>query len=128
MENDVDIVINGNEKGKSEIIYNSIVKNMKLTKDEQLDYLKTKINELETEIKNKNLFMSLFIIGIFGIIIGIFFLIFDFYWLGILIIIMVFLSIFFKFGLVYKNMLRINRTPNFEKIEHLREIIDLKLK
>ena len=42
----MNIKIDGNEKSKSEIIYNNIVDTMdemKLSKDDQLDYLKQKI-------------------------------------------------------------------------------------
>ena len=48
------IVINGNEKNKSEIVYNNLLNNMDstdLSKDKQIDYLKSRINFLETNIK-----------------------------------------------------------------------------
>ena len=50
------ITIKGNEKNKSEIVYNNLLTNMdglELSKDKQIEYLKSRINFLETNIKNK---------------------------------------------------------------------------
>ncbi|MBS7021124.1 MAG: hypothetical protein KH135_04585, partial [Firmicutes bacterium] len=50
------ILIRGNEKNKNEIIYNNIVDKMdemNLTKEEQVEYLKSKVSILELETHNK---------------------------------------------------------------------------
>ena len=60
------IVINGNEKNKSEIVYNNLLNNMDSTdisKDKQIDYLKSRINFLETNIKSKALLTLIVLIN-----------------------------------------------------------------
>ena len=42
MNEGLNIYISGEENNKSEIVYNNVVKNMKLTKEEQVEYLKLK--------------------------------------------------------------------------------------
>ena len=52
----ISILIRGNEKNKNEIIYNNIVDKMdemNLSKDDQVEYLKSKISILESETHNK---------------------------------------------------------------------------
>ena len=49
MNEELNIVINGEENSKSEIVYNNVIKNMKLTKEEQVEYLKQKVSYLELE-------------------------------------------------------------------------------
>ena len=56
MEKDIlNIAVSGDEKNKNEIVYNNIVDTMdklKMTKQEQIDYLKLKITTLENEYQN----------------------------------------------------------------------------
>ena len=55
-KNNISISINGNEKNKNEIIYNNILDSMdekNISKDEQIEYLKSKVANLESEVKNK---------------------------------------------------------------------------
>ena len=52
----IKITIDGNEKNKSEIVYNNVIDDMNdnnLSKEQQIEYLKERINYLETSMKNK---------------------------------------------------------------------------
>ena len=72
----MNIKIDGNEKNKSEIIYNNIVDTMdemKLSKDDQLDYLKQKISFMECEVKNRIKIVLTILIGMALVGFGIFF-------------------------------------------------------
>ena len=55
MEKEIlNIAISGEEKNKNEIIYNNIVEAMetlKMSKDDQIEYLKTKLNYTDKDIE-----------------------------------------------------------------------------
>ncbi|MBP3461282.1 MAG: hypothetical protein J6K21_02605 [Bacilli bacterium] len=126
MNEKIDIAINGNENSKSEIIYNNIMK--ELSKDEQVRYLKTKVTLLETEMKNKIISLLLFMVAIIGFGIGIYFLIIDLYLLGTLVILSTFIAVMIKFHLMYKSIIKVTHNMEFDKVEHLRKILDGRLK
>ena len=86
MNEELNIVINGEENSKSEIVYNNVIKNMKLTKEEQVEYLKQKVSYLELEMKNRNLLLLLFLSSLLGMGFGAFLMFIDIYWLGVLFI------------------------------------------
>ena len=49
----MNIKVNGNEKHKSEIIYNNIVESMEemqMSKEEQIEYLKSKLSSMESQL------------------------------------------------------------------------------
>lgn len=126
------MIININDKNnsKSEIIYDNIVSNMEdmsLNKNDQIEYLKARISNLEEEQKLKYDFIILGLSALFALIIGIAFLILNFYVVGILI---VFITCFISCYHVFKlssNCKSIS-FDKFEEIEEIRKIISSKLK
>ena len=126
MRENIDIMINGNENSKSEIVYNNIIQD--LNKDEQINYLKSKVILLEMEMKNKMIALLLLLISIVGFSAGIYFLMLDFYVLGSLIIFFTFIGIMIRFYLMYKSVLKVTHSMEFDKVEHLRKILNMKLK
>lgn len=123
----INILISGEENNKSEIVYNNVIQNMNLTSEEQLKYLKTKVSYLELELKNRNFLFLLFMISLIGIGLGLYFLIRDFYLLGSIFIIVTFVGVSYKFYGVHKNITT-NKDSEFDKIEHLRKILNDRIK
>lgn len=128
MNEELNIVISGEENSKSEIIYNNVIKNMKLTKEEQVEYLKQKVSYLELEMKNRNLLLLLFLLSLLGMGFGVFLVILNIYWLGIVFIFGTFLAVSFRAYTMYKSMIKIARNKDFDKVEQLRNMLNLKLK
>mgnify|MGYP000031733703 FL=1 len=52
----------------------------------------------------------------------------DIYILGILFVVATFVFVAIKFYLMYKKMLKITKSMEFDKIEHLRDILNMHLK
>lgn len=127
----ISILIRGNEKNKNEIIYNNIVDKMdemNLSKDDQVEYLKSKISILESETHNKLSLMISILICLIMLGFGIYFVAIDLYLFGALIS---FLSVFvlmFKMYQSFKTSMNISKPDNYDKIEHLREILNMRLK
>lgn len=125
------IVININKNdSKSEILYDNIVSNMdsmKLNKDEQIEYLKTRVSILEQEQKKKYDFVILGLICLFSLIIGVTLLVLNFYTIGSIV---VFMSCIY--GIIKTYMLASVQKnfslDKYEEIEAIRKIISSKLK
>lgn len=128
MEEKINISITGEEKDKSEIVYNNIIENMKLSKDQQVRYLKDKVTRLEVEMRNRMVAVILVILSILGMGFGIYFMTQSLYLLGSIIIIGTFVGVMIRFYFMYRSILRITRSMEFDKIEHLRRILSMKLK
>jgi hypothetical protein len=124
----VKISITGEERSKNEIVYNNIIENLKLTEEEQVKYLKNKVTNLEIEMHNKMITILLILLSIIGLTLGIGLIIMDIYILGILFVIATFVFVAIKFYLMYKKMLKITKSMEFDKIEHLRDILNMHLK
>ena len=124
----VKISITGEERSKNEIVYNNIIENLKLTEEEQVKYLKNKVTNLEIEMHNKMITILLILLSIIGLTLGIGLIIMDIYILGILFVIATFVFVAIKFYLMYKKMLKIIKSMEFDKIEHLRDILNMHLK
>lgn len=124
----VKISITGEERSKNEIVYNNIIENLKLTEEEQVKYLKNKVTNLEIEMHNKLITILLILLSIIGLTLGIGLIIMDIYILGILFVIATFVFVAIKFYLMYKKMLKITKSMEFDKIEHLRDILNMHLK
>ncbi len=122
----IDISINGDENSKSEIVYNNVIGNLK--EEEKIKYLKSKVTSLEIEMKNKTTFLILIVISLICFAIGIYFLILDLYLLGTIAIVLTFIGVIIKLNLMYKNILRVTRSMEFDKIEHLRKLLNSTLK
>lgn len=100
MEKDIlNIAINGDEKNKSEIVYNNIVNTMdklKMTKEDQIEYLKTKITTLEQDYQNKVVILITLAISFAILCLGMYLLAIDNYLLGILFVIFAFIVVVYK--------------------------------
>ena len=79
-------------------------------------------------MKNKLISLILILISLIGFSIGIYFLILDLYLLGIFTIFLTFIRIMIRFYLMYKSILKVTHDMEFDKIEHLRKILNMKLK
>ena len=115
---------------KSEILYDNVVsnmENMKLNKDEQIEYLKTRVSVLEQENKKKYDFIILGLICLFSLVIGIALLVLNFYTLGSFVVIgSCAYGIFKTYMLASKeNKLSLDK---YEEVEAIRKIISSKLK
>ena len=124
----INITINGEESNRSEIIYNNIISNLNLTKDDQVKYLKNRASLLELELKNKRLTTFLCLISLIGIGFGIFLISSDLYFLGTLFILITFIGVVIRFNLMYKNIIESTKSKEFEKVELLKQILEEKLK
>lgn len=126
------IVININDinDSKSTIVYDNVVSNMddlSMNQSEQIEYLKSRINDLEKQKKQRFDFIILGLSTFFALVIGVTFMILNFYFVGILIIFSTcFISCYHTFKLSNN---KVNDTiEKFEKIEEIRKIISSKLK
>lgn len=124
----INISINGDENNKTEIVYNNVIQNMNLTTEEQISYLKNKINELELENKNRMLTILLIFISLLGMGFGLFLLIYDQYALGSLFVITTFIGVIIRFYLMYKNATKLNKNIEYEKIEQIRRLLNERIK
>lgn len=125
------IVINGDEKNKSEIVYNNLLSNMDntdLSKDKQIDYLKSRINFLETNIKSKALLTLIILINFIVLCLGIFFICIDYKIFGTIVNLVSFISIIISLTKFYKKYNNIETYNSFSEIETLRKILNSKLK
>ncbi len=126
------MVININDKSnsKSEIVYDNVVSNMEemsLNKNDQIEYLKTRISNLEKEQKLKYDLIVLGLSALFALIIGVTFMILNFYVIGIFIIFTTcFVSCYHTFKLS-SNQKKIS-LEKFEEIDEIRKYISSKLK
>lgn len=125
------ITIKGNEKNKSEIVYNNLLSSMDgndISKDKQIEYLKSRINYLETNIKNKFVLGSILLVCLIILSLGILFMYLDVYLLGIILSILSFIIVII-FLLKFKNKNIDNEiNDTFEEVETLRKILNSKLK
>lgn len=115
---------------KSEILYDNIVTNMEsmqLNKDEQIEYLKTRVSILEQENKKKYDFIIMGLICLFSLVIGITLLILNFYTLGAFVVIGACAYSIIK---TYMLASRENKfsLDKYEEVEAIRKIISSKLK
>ena len=124
----INILINGDEKDRSEIIYNNIISNLNLTEEEQVKYLKDKATKLELELRSRSLTMLLCIISLIGIGFGIFLLVNDLYIIGSLFITITFIGVITRFYLMYQNIINKTKSREFEKVDALKEILESKLR
>lgn len=124
------ISINDKSNSKSEIVYDNVVSNMEemsLNKTDQIEYLKTRISNLEKEQKLKYDLIVLGLSSMFALVIGVTFMILNFYVIGIFIIFTTcFVSCYHTFKLS-SNQKKIS-LEKFEEIDEIRKYISSKLK
>ena len=124
----INILINGEESNRDEIIYNNLISNLNLTEEEQVKYLKRRAMTLEQEIKNQKLTLLLCFISLIGLSVGVILLVQNIYFLGILFIITTFVGVILRFHLMYKNMIEDSKSHEFDRVEQLKSILEDRLK
>ena len=100
MENDIlNIAVSGDEKNRNEIVYNNVVDAMdklNMSKNDQIEYLKTKITTLETEYQNNMTILITILLSLALICVGIYLLITNDYILGTVFIMIGFMLTVYK--------------------------------
>ena len=126
------LVININDKNdsKSSIVYDNVLTNMNdmsMNQNDQIEYLKSRISDLEHSQKQRYDFIIVGLSLFFALVIGVTFMILNFYVVGILII---FASCFIGCYHTFKlsNNQKSSSTDKFEEIEEIRKFISSKLK
>lgn len=126
----INININSKDESKSQIIYNNVIANMEkmsLTKDEQLDYLKSRITELEQEHHRK--FQIIILTIVFSLILAfaMFLMVEKYYTLGIIISFVTFFAAIISISRLNKNV-KNSIDDRYEEIETIRKLISSRLK
>lgn len=126
----INISINSKDETKSQIIYNNVISNMDkmaLSKDEQLDYLKSRVTELEQDHKNKLQIILLTIVFSIILAFGLFLIVEEFYTLGIIISFVIFFTAIITIYKLSKNI-KNSIDDKYEEIETIRKLISSRLK
>lgn len=126
----INISINSKDETKSQIIYNNVISNMdkmSLSKDEQLDYLKSRVTELEQDHKNKLQIILLTIVFSIILAFGLFLIVEEFYTLGIIVSFAIFFTAIVTIYKLSKNI-KNNIDDKYEEIETIRKLISSRLK
>lgn len=127
----MNIKISGTENNKNEIIYNNIVDTMnelELTDQEQIAYLKTKVTSLEIEVQQRIVMLCTVVAGIVGIGLGLYFVAIDQYLFGIILSFGTLGLMLYRIYLMFKNNAVVKKDDNYDKIEHLRSMLNMRLK
>lgn len=127
----IHISINGDEKYKSEIVYNNVMNIMNdknITKEDQVEYFKEKLTLLEASRKNTFKQIIIFGVGFLLLALGLFLICIDFYTLGIIFsLISYILTVILIIKFTNNNSYAL-QSKKYEEIETLRKIIDSKIK
>ncbi len=124
------IKITGEEKNKNEIIYNNVVDamdNLKMTKDEQIEYLKTKVSNMENTYQSNIMILITLIISILLLGLGLYLVATDQILLGIVLVLLGFFVIVVKLLLTLKRYTSM-RTKKYIEIDSLKENLSSILK
>lgn len=127
----IHIAINGDEKYKSEIVYNNVMNIMNdknITKEDQVEYFKEKLTLLEASRKNTFKQIIIFGIGFLLLALGLFLICIDFYTLGIIFSLISFILTVILIIKFTNNNSYALQSKKYEEIETLRKIIDSKIK
>ena len=131
MENDIlNIAVSGDEKNKNEIVYNNVVdvmEKLKMSKEEQVEYLKTKITALETDYQNNMMILFTIFLSLAVMSVGIYLLITNDYILGISFVLIGFALTVYK---LIKALIRDRKIRNkkFMELEGIRSSLNSILK
>lgn len=126
----MNIKITGEEKNKNEIIYNNVVDamdNLKMTKDEQIEYLKTKVSNMENTYQSNIMILITLIISILLLGLGLYLVATDQILLGIVLVLLGFSVIVVKLLLTLKRYTSM-RTKKYIEIDSLKENLSSILK
>lgn len=124
MENDIlNIAVSGDEKNRNEIVYNNVVDAMdklNMSKNDQIEYLKTKITTLETEYQNNMTILITILLSLALICVGIYLLITNDYILGIVFIMIGFMLTVYKLirSLIKDRKIRNKKYMELESIRN----------
>ena len=124
MENDIlNIAVSGDEKNKNEIVYNNVVDAMdklNISKNDQIEYLKTKITTLETEYQNNVIILVTVLLSLALIFVGIYLLITNDYILGIVFVMIGFILTVYKLirSLIKDRKIRNKKYMELESIRN----------
>ena len=127
----INIVINGDEKYKSEIVYNNVMASMEeksISKEEQLNYFKEKLTLVEAAKKNTLKQILTILAGLVVLVAGVFLTCIDFYTLGIIFTLLSFFATVIVIIRFTNNTPYTIQSKKYEEIETLRKIIDSKIK
>lgn len=127
----IHIAINGDEKYKSEIVYNNVMNIMNdksITKEDQVEYFKEKLTLLEASRKNTFKQIIIFVVGFLLLALGLFLICIDFYTLGIIFSLISFILTVILIIKFTNNNSYALQSKKYEEIETLRKIIDSKIK
>ncbi|MFV0249904.1 MAG: hypothetical protein ACK5HP_02580 [Bacilli bacterium] len=122
------INISGKEQNKGEIVYNNLIDNLNLSEVEQLEYLKSRVAYLELELQNKMMTIILCVISLIGIGLGLYLMVLDIYFLGVIFVVTTFSLVVIRFYLMYHNTVKTTKNIEFDKIENLRKLLNTTLK
>lgn len=131
MEKDIlNIAVSGDEKNRNEIVYNNVVDAMdklKMSKTEQIDYLKMKITTLESEYQNNMVILVTLVLSFVLLCIGMYLLVTNDYVLGIVFILLGFVITVYK---LVKTLARDRKIRNkkFMELESIRNSLESILK
>lgn len=123
----MNIKIEGNERNKSEVIYNNLLEKLD-TKDAKIEYLKERLTYSEMDSKTKFLTIFIILIGACGLIISYLLCASDLIFLGALV---GFLSFFLSIYELFQNFQRVvdfYKSDKFEKIDHYYDLLNKRLK
>lgn len=126
----MNVNINGNEKNKNEIIYNNLIdqmNSMKMSKDDQIEYLKLKVANLEAEARNRFLIIIILVLGVLFLGIGLYLMYIKLYLLGLIFVLISFLGLSLKLISSAKSSMVI-RNNKYDEIEKLKNLLNTKLK
>ena len=126
----MNITITGEEKNKNEIIYNNVVdamNNLKMTKDEQIEYLKTKVSNMENTYQSNIMILITLIISVLLLGLGLYLVATDQIFLGIVLVLLGFSVIVVKLLLTLRRYTSM-RTKKYIEIYSLKENLSSILK
>ena len=115
----MNIAITGEEKNKNEIVYNNVIEamdNLKMTKDEQIEYLKTKVANMENDYQSNITILVALLISILLLGLGLYLMAADSLLLGILLVLLSFVLIVGKLLLTIRKYTTIH-TKKFMEID-----------
>ncbi len=124
MENDIlNIAVSGDEKNRNEIVYNNVVDAMdklNMSKNDQIECLKTKITTLETEYQNNMTILITILLSLALICVGIYLLITNDYILGTVFIMIGFMLTVYKLirSLIKDRKIRNKKYMELESIRN----------
>jgi len=131
MEKDIlNIAVSGDEKNRNEIVYNNVVdamEKLKMSKTEQIDYLKMKITTLENEYQNNMLILITLVLSFVLLCVGIYLLVTDDFVLGTVFIILGFLVTVYKLIRTLAKDRKI-RNKKYMELEGIRNSLESILK